>query len=363
LSRLDTSENEEEEEVDVYNQLYKLSNTTKTKEAVVEKQKSKFSNQMCIFSKLENHENKKQEKQAKYTPNYTDNMVHENDCGSHPKFLKLQDEYNKVQRELEIVFKSCNEYVKMVEILKNVVILQKETIDKCQKENEVKWENSQYELVKTKTENECLSRKNIQLKSLVLNMFQKLAEFESKEKEHRKGFDQSIIQLLKENEYLRKCNETFTANVYIQEVKEENAVPISLPNKKKNRRSTTLVNFDFLNNPNTEDQTIDNEITLDTKVNRKRTTRVDTSASSSSSSTSSTDSNSQQNNSKPAEQPNPNTNYLSKKLDSHQTNIKPRQQYLFFKTPNNEESKKFDFSNKEAVNAVIDEAKKSVAEN
>jgi len=53
------------------------------------------------------------------------------------------------------------------------------------------------------------------------------------------------------------------------------------------------------------------------------------------------------------------TNYLSKKLDSHQTNIKPRQQYLFFKTPNNDESKKFDFSNKEVIDEALDEAKKS----
>ena len=38
-----------------------------------------------------------------------------------------------------------------------------------------------------------------------------------------------------------------------------------------------------------------------------------------------------------------NTNYLTKKLDSHQTNIKPRQHYLFPKTPNNDEKKNFDF--------------------
>ena len=42
-----------------------------------------------------------------------------------------------------------------------------------------------------------------------------------------------------------------------------------------------------------------------------------------------------------------NGNYLSKKLDSHQTNIKPRQHYLFPKTPNNEDKKNFDFKNSE----------------
>ena len=38
-----------------------------------------------------------------------------------------------------------------------------------------------------------------------------------------------------------------------------------------------------------------------------------------------------------------NTNYLTKKLDSHQTNVKPRQHYLFPKTPNNDEKKNFEF--------------------
>lgn len=38
-----------------------------------------------------------------------------------------------------------------------------------------------------------------------------------------------------------------------------------------------------------------------------------------------------------------NGNYMSKKLDSHQTNIKPKQHYLFPKTPNNDEKKNFEF--------------------
>jgi len=36
---------------------------------------------------------------------------------------------------------------------------------------------------------------------------------------------------------------------------------------------------------------------------------------------------------------------LAKKLDNHQTNIKPKQHYLFPKTPNNDEKKNFDFKN------------------
>ena len=42
-----------------------------------------------------------------------------------------------------------------------------------------------------------------------------------------------------------------------------------------------------------------------------------------------------------------NDNYLSKKLDSHQTNIKPRQHYLFPKTPNNDDKKNFEFKTNE----------------
>ncbi len=42
-----------------------------------------------------------------------------------------------------------------------------------------------------------------------------------------------------------------------------------------------------------------------------------------------------------------NGNYLSKKLDSHQTNIKPRQHYLFPKTPNNDDKKNFEFKGNE----------------
>lgn len=38
------------------------------------------------------------------------------------------------------------------------------------------------------------------------------------------------------------------------------------------------------------------------------------------------------------------SNYMSRKLDISQTNIKPRQQYLFFKTPKESEKKRFDFT-------------------
>ena len=38
-----------------------------------------------------------------------------------------------------------------------------------------------------------------------------------------------------------------------------------------------------------------------------------------------------------------NGNYLTKKLDTYQTNVKPRQHYLFPKTPNNDEKKNFEF--------------------
>lgn len=38
------------------------------------------------------------------------------------------------------------------------------------------------------------------------------------------------------------------------------------------------------------------------------------------------------------------SNYLSKKLDTSQTNIKPRHQYLFYKTPKEHEKKRFDFT-------------------
>ena len=57
---------------------------------------------------------------------------------------------------------------------------------------------------------------------------------------------------------------------------------------------------------------------------------------------------------------NPEGNYLSKKLDSHQTNIKPRQQYLFFKTPSNEEKKKFDFpkENDNKENKIVENISK-----
>jgi len=81
---------------------------------------------------------------------------------------------------------------------------------------------------------------------------------------------------------------------------------------------------------------------------KKTTTIIDTSASSDQSNVSTT-----------TQATTESTNYLSKKLDSHQTNIKPRQQYLFFKTPNNEEKKKFDFSNNETINQVINEASKN----
>jgi hypothetical protein len=38
------------------------------------------------------------------------------------------------------------------------------------------------------------------------------------------------------------------------------------------------------------------------------------------------------------------SNYMSRKLETSQTNIKPRQQYLFFATPKESEKKRFDFT-------------------
>jgi len=49
------------------------------------------------------------------------------------------------------------------------------------------------------------------------------------------------------------------------------------------------------------------------------------------------------------------SNYLSKKLDNHQTNIKPKQHYLFPKTPNNDDKKNFEFNDKEK--SIVQESK------
>ena len=49
------------------------------------------------------------------------------------------------------------------------------------------------------------------------------------------------------------------------------------------------------------------------------------------------------------------TNYLSRKLDSHQTNIKPRQQFLFFQTPKDNEKKKINFINNRDGNSIVNE--------
>jgi len=186
-------------------------------------------------------------------------------------------------------------------------------------------------------------------------MYQKINNYEDIENKRKNQIDQNIIQLLKENEYLRKCNETFIGNIQVNENNEN--IRINCP-KIKNKRSTTLLNFDFMKNQNTESNANDQETNIpDVKPNKKNKTAQKISIDIASSS-SSNDSN---NNIKVVTQAKPDgtTNYLSKKLDSHQTNIKPRQQYLFFKTPNNDESKKFDFSNKEVIDEALDEAKKS----
>jgi len=197
-------------------------------------------------------------------------------------------------------------------------------------------------------EKESIANQNLLYKSMILKIFNKISTFEMEERGKKDEITDLSLQVLKENEYLRLAMATTFGNSVTREINStvepihEKGSPIG-----KRRRNPTQINFDFLhdedlnqqneNVENANDEQINdvNKFVSDFKLVKKSKTikpNVETSRSNNASSTSGTTNDS-------------NGNYLSKKLDNHQTNIKPKQHYLFPKTPNNDEKKNFDFKN------------------
>jgi len=138
----------------------------------------------------------------------------------------------------------------------------------------------------------------------------------------------------------------------IQEVNEERLNPNdhSLISSSSVESSNTIIENDVSNNIHGKDNNIAKLIKEFQENKKSKTYRRNTI----SNSIEKNKENTIINNTSMVESSSNGSNYLSKKLDSHQTNIKPKQHYLFPKTPGKDEKNKFFFPDNNNTNNKVD---------
>ena len=182
--------------------------------------------------------------------------------------------------------------------------------------------------------------------------------------------------ILKENEYLRKCNESVIRNnitipdntschindkIYIDEKKKRRrATSVSLEYNSEGEIKTSyeLDQHSYIANNNIVNNSIiqiklEEESLYSNRRSSKKYFTLQSLINTSNSEIEVKDSQEIIKNSSNEE-----TNYYRNKLDSSQTNVKPRNQYLFFKTPKENEKKKIDYTYFDELNKVVNEAEK-----
>jgi len=187
------------------------------------------------------------------------------------RYMQLLDKYNALISENNIVKSCVKDYIKGFEILANVATIQKDKINELESLNKREKERFERDMVYRDKEKESLSRQNIFFKSIIIKIYNKISSIEHEEKDKTQTIADLSLQIVKENEYLRKGMESVLGNSVIREViQSDNKAHKNIVHVKK-KRNPTQINFDFLGedfleNNKVEEENIEENLQVDKLV-------------------------------------------------------------------------------------------------